>query len=321
MMNDTILVAFETFLLTEKRVSDNTFSAYKTDIAQFVEFLTSSKVTLTQFNKRHLNGYLKWLRDQGIGARSSARKISALKTLGQFMHERFNIDDKTQGVISPTLEKKLPTFLTEEELARLLEAADADLSFKGIRNKVMLYLLYATGIRISELIGVKIDDINFETGFINVTGKGSKERSIPLPKTVLRLLTFYATQVYPKLYPENLSPLAGRAAPCKYWPDSRRGQRSARHLFVSQYKDGLAPLTRQSFWMVLKKLLAIAKISKDVSPHSLRHSLATHLLKKGADLRSLQLLLGHEQLTTVQIYTHLENSELRKIYDKKHPRA
>jgi integrase/recombinase XerD len=310
MTNDSILVAFETFLLTEKRVSDNTFEAYKADIEQFIEFLNGAKTTLVEFNKRHLSSYLKWLKNQGIGARSSARKISSLKMLSSFMHDRFNLENRTESMLSPILEKRLPTFLTEEELARLLEAADADLTFKGIRNKVMLYLMYGTGLRISELVNVRLDDINFETGFIMVMGKGSKERSIPLPKTVLSLLSFYATHIYPKLYPENT--LAAKSG----------GARSnAGHLFVSRYKDGLAPLSRQSFWMILKKLLVIANISKEISPHSLRHSLATHLLKKGADLRSLQLLLGHEQLTTVQIYTHLENSELRKVYDKKHPRS
>lgn len=299
-----MIVAFETFLLTEKRVSDNTFSAYKTDIAQFCSFLSFSKTPFDQLNKRHLNNYLKWLKDQNIGARSVARKISALKLMAQFFHDRYGTPNKIEGMISPTLEKRLPNFLTEEEVQKLLEAADSDLSFKGIRNKVMLYLMYSTGIRISELINVKLDDIHFDTGFINVTGKGSKERSIPLPKMVLRLLQFYATHVYPKLYP------------------TRPGEpQKSGHLFVSQYKGGCSPLTRQSFWLILKKLLAAAHIAKDVSPHSLRHSLATHLLKKGADLRSLQMLLGHEQLTTVQIYTHLENSELRKIYDKKHPRA
>ena len=299
------LVLFDTYLLTEKRVAKNSFSAYKSDLEQFFQFLSLIKVPLENCNKKNLIAFLKWLYDQGIGARSVARKISTLKLLFSFLHEKFEFKNSAQDLILPHLEKKLPLYLTEDEITRLLEFVAKDNSQRGIRNKTMLYLLYATGMRISELLSLTIDSIQFQTGFVTVVGKGSKERSVPIPITVLILMQTYVSNVY-KGFLDN----AGLEQ-----------QKHENYLFFSVQNKKIKPLTRQTFWGILKKLLKGAYISKDISPHSLRHSLATHLLHQGADLRSLQLLLGHEQIATVQIYTHLEKSELRKMYDKKHPRA
>lgn len=302
---DDALVLFDTYLLTEKRVAQNSFSAYKSDLEQFLQFLTSIKVTLEACSKKHLTAFLKWLYDQGIGARSVARKISTLKLLFSFLHEKYELKNQAQDLLLPHLEKKLPLYLTEEEITRLLEFVAKDHSQRGIRNKTMLYLLYATGMRISELLNLTIDSIQFQTGFVNVIGKGRKERSVPIPISVLALVQTYVSSAY-KVLLES----AGIEK-----------QKGENYLFFSVQNKAIKPLTRQTFWGILKKLLKGVYISKDISPHSLRHSLATHLLHQGADLRSLQLLLGHEQIATVQIYTHLEKSELRKIYDKKHPRA
>ena len=307
MMEDTsqLVTQFEAYLLTEKRVAQNTFLAYKRDVAQLCSFLHKKKVALGQCTKAHLKMYLKAFKDEGLSAKSIARKISTLKLLFEFLHEHYKIPNAAQSLIFPKLEKTLPPYLSEQEVQSLLQAANKDNSLKGIRNKVMLYVMYASGMRVSELVALKIDQIHFDTGFIHLVGKGNKERMVPLPKNILELLRFYLDHAYVKLFPEKLISQA----------------KKQNYLFIAVYQNQVKPLSRQSFWMILKKILQHVAIFKQVSPHSLRHSLATHLLKNGADIRSIQILLGHENLATVQVYTHLENSELRKVYDKKHPRA
>ena len=168
---------------------------------------------------------------------------------------------------------------------------------------MIISLLYATGMRISELLSLTLNQINFSTGFIQITGKGNKERSIPLPQNMLQAIRNYLDKIYSQLISKEAK---------NHKPE---------YFFVSSYKKNIRPITRQACWMILKKILLKANINKKVSPHTLRHSLATHLLKNGANIRSIQLLLGHENLSTVQIYTHLEISEIRKIYDEKHPRS
>lgn len=295
---------FLAYLLSEKRVAHNTFLAYKKDVEQFDNYLAQYKVKLHSLTKKNISAFIKSLRDQGISAKSLSRKISTLKHLFNFLSQSYGLPNIAKNLVFPKVEKTLPSYLTEQEIAHLLEVANQDNSDKGIRNKVMLYLLYATGMRVSELVNLTIDQVRFDTGFVSVVGKGSKERMIPLPKNLLELLHFYLDHVYPKLHP-NLDP----------------GQKKKQFLFAAHYNNMIKPLSRQSFWLHLKKLLQQSGIIKNVSPHSLRHSLATHLLQKGADLRSLQMLLGHQNLSTVQVYTHLGNTQLRKVYDKKHPRA
>jgi integrase/recombinase XerD len=295
---------FFAFLLTEKRVADNTFQAYKSDIEKFCDFLKSLSLGLHSCDKKVLREYLKSLKKQGLTAKSIARKISSLKNFLAFLQDRYKFDNVSDSLILPKIEKKLPLYLTETEIERLLAVANRDQSDKGVRNKVMLYLMYATGMRVSELVNLTIDQINFQTGFVNLIGKGNKERGVPLPKNILELLRYYLDHIYKKLLPE-----------------AQFGADQKNYLFAVNYGKHLRNLTRQSFWGILKKYLVQATIFKDISPHSLRHSLATHLLKNGADIRSLQLLLGHQNISTVQIYTHLQNEEIRKVYDKKHPRA
>lgn len=292
---------FHTYLLTEKRVSKNTFFAYKKDIEQFVLFFNENKISLDSCNKNHLKKYLKFLNDQNLSAKTLSRKISALKSFFKFLNERFDFENKAKNLIFPKIEKNLPTYLTESEIQKLFGIANKDESLKGQRNKIMLYLLYASGMRVSELVALTVDQIHFDTGFVFLTGKGNKERSVPLPVNILNLLRYYLDNIYLKLLPEN------------------SGEK--KYLFFSVYKNIIKPITRQSFWIILRNILKKADIYKNISPHSLRHSLATHLLKNGADIRSLQILLGHENISTVQIYTHLEKKQVREIYDKKHPRA
>lgn len=301
---DYYISHFESYLLTEKRVSKNTFWAYKKDIEQLSEFIKSEKKNLHNCTKATLKKFLQIYKRQGFKSKTLSRKISSIKLFFSFLNKRFEIKNRAESLIFPKIEKRLPTYLSEEELLKLLKATNKDNSLKGVRNKVMLYLLYASGMRVSELVNLRIDQILFDTGFIKLEGKGNKERIVPLPKNVLELLNYYVNHTYKELH-KNLD----------------ENQNKKNYLFVSCYGKNIKPVTRQSFWLILKKILIRSGIKKKVSPHTLRHSLATHLLKNGANIRSLQVLLGHEQLSTVQIYTHLENSQLRKIYDKKHPRS
>lgn len=305
--NEKFLTLFETYLLTEKRVSKNTFSAYKRDIDQLFEFFKKNKINVRNCNRHHLKKYLKDLKAGNVTVRTLSRKISSIKSLFKYLNERFNLENQADYLSFPKLEQTLPLYLTQEEVHKLLEIANIDKTKKGVRNKVMLYLLYASGMRVSELVNLSVDQIQFDSGFISLMGKGNKERVIPLPSNVMELLRFYLDSIYLKLLPKK--------------NDALQKVKQKNYLFFAFYKNIVKPISRQSFWLILKNLLLRAQIFKNISPHSLRHSLATHLLKSGADIRSLQLLLGHEHLSTVQIYTHLEKSQLRKVYDKKHPRA
>jgi integrase/recombinase XerD len=302
MYNEKYLAGFEAYLLAEKRVSHNTFSAYKSDIDQLYAFLKNTKNSTDGATSEDLKNFIRSMKRKGLGAKSLSRKISTLKLFYHYLAERHSLPNAAEALIFPKQETKLPLYLTNTEISALLEATGKDLSARGLRNRVIIYLLYASGMRVSELIHLKIDQIDFTTGFIRLLGKGNKERSIPLPGNILTLIREYLDTVYPALLPRNLS-------------------KTTNLLFPSYAKDQVKALSRQNIWIILKRLMKVANIQKDISPHSLRHSLATHLLKNGANLRALQLLLGHEQLTTVQVYTHLENSEVKKIYDLKHPRA
>jgi len=294
---------FDAYLITEKRVSENTFYAYKRDTEQLDTYLGTKKLSLKTCKNKDLKAFLKQLKSSGLTAKTISRKISSIKLLYSFLLERFGIVNIAQSLIFPKIEKKLPLYLSEPEVQNLLSVASNERGDKGVRNKVMLYLLYASGMRVSELVSLTTDQIEFDTGFVRLSGKGNKERTVPLPRNILALLRHFLDNVHNRL-------VSGAQI------DSKKN-----YLFTTVYGCKLKSITRQSFWMILKRLLRKASIKKNISPHSLRHSLATHLLKNGADIRSLQMLLGHENLSTVQVYTHLGNTELREIYDKKHPRA
>ncbi|OQA35972.1 MAG: Tyrosine recombinase XerD [Candidatus Dependentiae bacterium ADurb.Bin331] len=299
---EKVLTQFEAYLLTEKRVAKNTFVAYQGDLAQFAQYVHKNNRTLEQITADDIKQFLYYLKEQHVGARSMARKISALKLFMRWARERLGWKTETIKIHTPKLEKKLPTFLKPTEIEQLLHAADRDKTIAGKRNTMMLYLLYATGMRISELTHLELSDVQFDTGFISVRGKGGKGRMVPIPHKVLTMLRDYLDTVRSQLIDAAFL-------------------EKAPYVFPVQYASQIKPISRQSFWMALKELCAQAGIKKNISPHMLRHSLATHLLQQGAHLRSLQLLLGHENLSTVEIYTHLETSYVRKVYDKKHPRA
>lgn len=296
-----IQTKFEAYLLTEQRVATNTFFSYKRDINQFIEFLEKNNLILEVVTGDELKKFVHHLYGLKLSARSIARKISTLKTFFAYLSGHFDIKNNAKELHIPKIEKRLPTYLTQDEVARILAYSEKDRSVLGARNSIMIYLLYGSGMRVSELVGLKISDIHFDTGFISIEGKGGRQRMIPLPQSVMTLLSNYIQAHTSSLVSQPI--------------------KNSIYLFPILYGKKIKPISRQSCWVILKKICEQAGIKRAISPHQLRHSFATHMLEKGVDLRSLQVLLGHEEITTVEVYTHVETSQLRKIYDKKHPRS
>lgn len=290
MKDQDYITKFESYLLTERRVAKNTFDAYSRDLKKLRSFLQSKNLLLDAVSEQDLKDHLKELKEEKLSARSMARKISCYKTFFLYLHEYFDITNPAEQLVSPKLEKNLPHYISEKEVEILFKQADKDTTDIGIRNKVMLYLLYVTGMRITELTMLTLSHLDLSEGFINVPGKGGKERMVPVPEYMRAILHDYLNTIYPKLLIKNNTRLC------------------TDYLFPTYYAKNLKPISRQSFWIFLRDLAAQAGIKKELSPHKLRHSLATHLLKNGANLRTLQMLLGHENLNTVQIYTHVETT-------------
>jgi site-specific recombinase XerD len=304
MNNGTYITRFEAYLLTEKRAAQNTVSAYKKDLEQVMHFLDTKVITFAQATSIDLKEFLAILSSDQKKASTRARKISAIKSLYRYLHEYHGIPNSAQELCIPKQDQLLPHYLSQEEMQKVFSLASKDTSLQGKRNAVMLHLLYGTGIRVSELIYLKIADIQFDVSVLRVSfGKGSKQRLIPLHESLLAVIRTYLLDTHALLVCTDKGPI------------------KTDYLFPHKQGTCAKPLTRQAVWGVIKKLCAAAGIQRAISPHQLRHSLATHMLGEGVDLRSLQLLLGHENLSTVQVYTHVETSALRTIYDKKHPRS
>lgn len=301
---EAVVIKFEAYLLTEKRVAQNTFNAYKSDLHQFLVYLAGQHKEISTVVVQDIKLYLAFLKEREIRPRSMARKISALKSFFEYAHYYQGWPDIAHDVGFPKLDKKLPVYMTEQEIEQLFALAAQETSVTGIRNKMMLYLMYTTGMRVTELTTLTIAQVHFDTHRVMVHGKGGKGRVIPIPVHISTLLKAYVDSTLKLLLDKK----------------TKKKQHHA-YLFPVYYGGVVRPITRQAFWGILKELWKKTGIQKIISPHKLRHSLATHMLKNGADLRSLQLILGHENLATTQIYTHVETSYLRTIYNKKHPRA
>lgn len=297
-----VFTQFQAYLLTEKRVAHNTFEAYRRDIGQFIDFLTRENGSLDDSTGSHIKLFLAYLHELKLSASTVVRKISALRVFFVYLAERFDVKNVAIAILFPKVEKKLPHYLSEQEIKALFQVVDTDASLHAVRNRAMLYLLYATGMRISELIKLSVSDIHYDTAFVAVQGKGGKQRHIPIPESVVQIVQEYTQHEHRVIQPKQT-------------------KNRTHYLFTIQYAHKVTHMSRQSFWTILKALWKKTGSKKTISPHKLRHSFATHMLKNGADLRSLQLLLGHENLSTVQIYTHVEISYLRKVYDKKHSRS
>lgn len=284
-------------LVVEKGLSENTVAAYSSDLSFFNEFIEKSGVeSIKETDQADILRYLIFLRDQGIEARSRARKLVAVRGLFRFLCMEGIVEKNPAKTVDlPRSPLKLPDVVSVPQIKKLLEAPDEGTP-AGIRDGAMLELLYASGLRVSELVGVKSIDVNLEAGFVRVFGKGSRERVIPLGSFAIKRIEKYKAE--------------------------------ARHLFIkngsSDYlflaKRG-KPMTRQGFWKILKLYCLKTGLAMNISPHTFRHSFATHLLEGGADLRVVQIMLGHSDISTTQIYTHVSRDHLRNVHTKYHPRG
>ncbi|MEX0372302.1 site-specific tyrosine recombinase XerD [Spiribacter roseus] len=289
--------AFLDGLWMERGLAGNTLAAYRSDLLAFARWLDESGApALLDVGRAEVMRYLAARVAGGASRRSSARLLSALRRFYRFQLRQGMIEhDPTARVEAPRSGRPLPTSLTEAEVERLLEAPDTD-SFLGLRDRAMLELLYATGLRVSELVGLRLDQVDRRQGVVRVTGKGGRERLVPLGETALVALEQYLAD--------------GRAAVTR--------AAGASSVFVTQRGQGM---TRQAFWYRVRDHARTAGIHQPLSPHTLRHSFATHLLNHGADLRAVQLLLGHSDLSTTQIYTHVAQARLQALHAAHHPRG
>lgn len=294
---DNLVDRFTDFLVVEKGLSSNTLDAYAGDLVRYLTFLHKKNISdISDSDITHILAYLIALQREGLSARSRARHMVTLRSFYRFLTKEGVLKaNPAQLVDIPKWLKKLPDFLHVEEVERLLAAPSRETSL-GLRDSAMLELLYAAGLRVSELIKIQLQEINLEAGFVKVFGKGSKERVVPIGVSAKDRIEHYLRE--------------GRGALLK-------GQAST-YLFVNRSGKHL---TRQGFWKLLKRYAARAGIFKKVYPHTLRHSFATHLLERGADLRSVQVMLGHVDICTTQIYTHVAQERLRQIHRKYHPRG
>ena len=291
----TYLPIFLDYLAVEKGLAKNSLASYAIDLRHFGHHLNDAKLDLDRVERVHIVKYFQALRGAGISARSVARALAAIRGLFRFLvAERHLKNDPTENIENPKLWSTLPKSMQPAEVEALLAAPDLTTP-DGLRDAAMLELLYATGLRVSELIKVRIDEVVMDAGFLRTMGKGSKERIVPFGDTAKDAIVRYVERGRPDLAKDN-DP----------------------HLFLSRLGH---PMTRQSFWMKITRYAREAGIKSHISPHVLRHSFATHLLENGADLRSVQMMLGHADISTTQIYTHVSRARLQKLYETFHPRA
>lgn len=288
-------------LSVERGLSRNTREAYQRDLKKYQVFLKTQSVEESEkVRKEHVSGYLESLKRKRLAAASMARHLSSVRVFHRFLlREGLVKSDPTEMTEGPKLWKKIPDVLTPEEIVRLIEVARGD-SPMAVRDYAILECLYATGMRVSELVDLKMDQVHFESGYVRCLGKGSKERIVPLGRKALEALRTYCQTARPVL-----------------------ARKSTSHVFLNRGGRGKIQggLTRQFIWQMIKRYARLAGIQKTIKPHAVRHSFATHLLGHGADLRSVQEMLGHADIATTQIYTHVETSHLKTVHDQYHPRG
>ncbi|MGR9116837.1 MAG: site-specific tyrosine recombinase XerD [Gammaproteobacteria bacterium] len=280
----------------EQGVSQNTLAAYGSDLKIFSRWLKGDGDSLIEASSEDISAFLADRYKQGIGNRSTARILSTLRRFyGYQLREHRIVSDPTALIELPYIGRKLPVSLSERDVERLLDAPETTNSL-GFRDRTMLEILYATGLRVSELVGLRLEQVNLRQGVVRIAGKGNKERLVPVGEEALSWLLAYMEEARKKILGERQCP------------------------FVFTTKRG-AGMTRQAFWHIIKRHATRAGINKELSPHTLRHAFATHLLNHGADLRVVQLLLGHSDLSTTQIYTHIARERLKDLHSKFHPRG
>ncbi|MFZ7144499.1 MAG: site-specific tyrosine recombinase XerD [Bacteroidota bacterium] len=292
-------MGFKSYLKLERSLSENSVEAYLHDLNMLEQFLIISKQALSpsEIKVSHLREFLQWINELGLSARSQARIISGLKGFFKYcLIENIVTDDPSQLLDSPRLGRKLPDTLTVHDINNLINAIDLSKP-EGARNKAMLETLYSCGLRVSELISLKLSNVHFEIGFLKVLGKGDKERLVPIGSVAIKYIKIYLNEIRCHLKINSGS-----------------------EDFVFLNKNG-KPLSRVMVFLIIKQLAEKINLKKSISPHTFRHSFATHLIEGGADLRAVQEMLGHESITTTEIYTHLDRDFLRASILKHHPRA
>ena len=288
---------FIEFLKTEKKMAKNSCEAYRRDVSEFVAFEASRGITdVTSSSSTEMVAWLHQLKEMGRSASTVNRKVASVRAFYRYLIDRgYTQTDPTSGIRSPRIERKEIEYLSIQEIERLLESPDD--SVRGIRDRAVLEVLYATGIRVSELIDLNMDSINLRMGFVTCDGPGSRARIIPLGRPARAALDNYISGARPQLVRERTEETA---------------------LFVNQYGRRI---TRQGLWKILRDYGEKAQLSHSLTPHTLRNSFAVHMLQNGADLKSLQELMGHDDITATQVYLSATKSRLKDVYDRAHPRA
>jgi len=287
---------FLNYLSVERGLSNNTIRAYQRDLNKYVDFLSRrGMLSFEGVERTDITEFSLAQKDRGLSANSISRNLVAIKVFHRFLvGEGYIKEDVTSVLTSPKLWKKLPVVLGIDEIDNLLSQPPVG-GWIGIRDRAILEILYGTGARVSEISNLKVSDMNLEVGFIRCIGKGNRERIIPLGRKASKAISKYLDKVRPELAKENNQPI----------------------VFLNKFGN---KMSRQTFWKLIKKYSGCARIKKDVTPHTLRHSFATHLLERGADLRAIQEMLGHADISTTQLYTYVDKNRLKSIHHKYHPR-
>ena len=286
---------FLEFLQNDKKVSDNTLQSYRRDIVYFTKYVEEGNMNYAKLNEEDIKDYLQHLQEVGKKSSTVSRHLASIRSFYQFLVKNKKVKvDPTNNIQSPKVEKRVPSVLTAQEVELLLDQPK-DIDLKGTRDKAMLEFAYATGMRVTEIISLDIDDVKLEEGYV-VCHSGSKQRNIPLGTLALKALKEYIEEARPVLIHDE----------------------TVKALFVNVNGQRL---TRQGFWKIVKYYKEQAHITKDITPHVLRHSFATHLLQNGADLKAIQNMLGHSDISSTQVYMQFQDSGLKNVYKKAHPRA
>ena len=289
------LKQFFNFLKNEKKVSENTLQSYKRDLEQFKDYIAEMGIKYNKVTEKHIEEYLDYLKENDRKPSTISRMIASIRSFYQYEIKIKKLENNpTEKIQSPKIEKKAPSILTSKEVELLLEQPK-DVDLKGIRDKAMLEFAYATGMRVTEIISLNVEDVNLETGYVTCKS-GKKERTVPIGNMSLKALKEYVLNARKTLIKDE----------------------NENALFVNVNGQRL---TRQGFWKIIKYYKEQAHIEKDITPHVLRHSFATHLLQNGADLKSIQTMLGHSDILSTQIYMQFQDETLKNIYRKAHPRA
>ena len=289
------ITSFLEFIEKDKKLSNNTLESYRRDIMQYKNYVEENKINYAKVKNEDIKVYLQYLGDMNKKSSTISRNLASIRLYYQYLLRNDKVkEDPTEGIHSPKIEKRIPSILTSQEVSLLLDQPKS-IDLKGMRDKAMLEFAYATGMRVTEIISLNIEDVNLEEGYVNCK-TGSKQRNIPLGKLSLKALKQYVEESRPVLIKSE----------------------SEKALFVNINGKRL---TRQGFWKIVKYYKEQANITKEITPHVLRHSFATHLLQNGAELKAIQTMLGHSDISSTQVYMQFQDESLKNVYRKAHPRA